>query len=171
MILRFANCELDCNRQRLIRDGQTVAVEPQVFDLIHLLAENSNRLVTRDEIVERVWAGRIVSDGAISARIASARKAVGDNGTDQKIIRTVQRRGLQMVVQVIIEDTTKQASNPGEPVDCSYDSQPRRSLLVGRYSDDHQRGWDAFQHYLVETCAYGSRHSEDIPSSSRTRGQ
>ena len=114
MILRFANCELDLDRQCLIRDGRSIAVEPQVFDLVRLLAENSDRLVTRDEIVERVWDGRIVSDGAISARIASARKAVGDNGTDQKVIRTIQRRGLQMAVPVVVEDTAEQASNPSK---------------------------------------------------------
>ena len=74
-------------------------VAPQVFDLLQLLAENPDRVVTRDEIIEGVWGGRIVSESAISARIASARKAVGDSGKSQSVIRTVQRRGLQFVAE------------------------------------------------------------------------
>ena len=100
MILRFADCTLDTDRQALSRGGAPVPVEPQVFDLIRLLAENADRLVTRDEIVDAVWGGRAVSESAISARIASARKAVGDDGQRQAVIRTVQRRGLQMAVPV-----------------------------------------------------------------------
>jgi pimeloyl-ACP methyl ester carboxylesterase len=75
-------------------------VEPQVFDLIQLVAENADRLVTRAHLVEAVWGGRIVSESAISSRIASARKAVGDDGRRQAVIRTVQRRGLKMAAQV-----------------------------------------------------------------------
>ena len=136
MILRFANCELDLDRQCLIRDGQSIAVEPQVFDLVRLLAENSDRLVTRDEIVERVWDGRIVSDGAISARIASARKAVGDNGTDQKVIRTIQRRGLQMAVPVVIEDTAEQGSKPSK-----REKKRRRGAAYATSQATTARGW------------------------------
>lgn len=78
-------------------------VEPQVFDLLALLVKYPDRVVTRDELVEAVWNGRIISDSAISARIASARKAVGDDGKAQRVIRTVVRRGLQMVAEVTRE--------------------------------------------------------------------
>lgn len=91
----FANCELDTDRLTLTRSGRSITVEPQVFDLIRLLAENPDRVVTRDEMIEVVWKGRIVSESAISARIAAARKAVGDDGKRQAVIRTVARRGLQ----------------------------------------------------------------------------
>jgi DNA-binding winged helix-turn-helix (wHTH) protein/predicted esterase len=96
----FADCTLDTDSLTLTRSGQPVAVEPQVFDLIRLLVENAGRVVTRDEIVETVWQGRIVSESAISARIAAARKAVGDDGKRQAVIRTVARRGLQLVATV-----------------------------------------------------------------------
>lgn len=96
----FADCILDESRHELVRAGAVVPVEPQVFDLLALLARNAERLVTRDEIVEAVWGGRIVSESAISARIAAARKAVGDDGKRQAVIRTVARRGLQMVATV-----------------------------------------------------------------------
>jgi DNA-binding winged helix-turn-helix (wHTH) protein/alpha-beta hydrolase superfamily lysophospholipase len=96
----FADCELDTDALSLTRGGVGVPLEPQVFDLLRLLVENADRLVTKDEIIDTVWQGRIVSDSAISARIASARKAVGCDGKTQSVIATVARRGLKLVAQV-----------------------------------------------------------------------
>ncbi len=96
----FADCTLDDARLTLTRGGSPVAVEPKVFDLIHLLVRNAGDLVTRDRMVEEVWDGRVVSESAISACIAGARKAVGDTGKAQAIIRTVARRGLMLVAEV-----------------------------------------------------------------------
>ena len=108
MIYRFAECELDIASQRLWRGGCEVATEPQVFDLLRLLVENPSRLVTRDEIVATVWDGRIVSESAISARIAVARKAVGDDGKRQEVIRTHHGRGLELVA--LVESTAGTAA-------------------------------------------------------------
>ncbi len=98
----FADCILDDDAHVLMRKGVEVSVEPQVFDLLSLLVRNPGRLLDKGEIIEEVWQGRIVSDSAISARIAAARKSVGDDGKTQAIIRTVARRGLQMVAAVTI---------------------------------------------------------------------
>lgn len=97
MRYRFADCELDTGSYTLTRDGEPVAVEPQVFDLLALLAENAGQLITRDQLVERVWDGRIVSEATISARINAARRAVGDDGKRQSVIRTIPRRGIELV--------------------------------------------------------------------------
>jgi len=97
MILQFEDCELDTGRFELRRGGAPVAVEPQVFDLLRLLVENRDRIVTKDELFETVWAGRIVSDATLNSRINAARKAIGDNGTDQRLIRTAPRRGFRFV--------------------------------------------------------------------------
>lgn len=105
----FADCILDTETLTLTRSGVAVAVEPQVFDLLRLLVENTGRVVTRDEIVEAVWGGRIVSESAISARIAAARRAVGCDGKTQSVIRTVARRGLQMVAEVSAESAQVEA--------------------------------------------------------------
>lgn len=102
----FADCVLDTDSQTLVRGGRQLPVEPQVFDLLRLLVSNPGRLVTRDEIVDVVWGGRIVSDSAISARIAAARKAVGDDGKAQRLIRTVARRGLRFEGKVAAEERT-----------------------------------------------------------------
>ncbi|WP_238365312.1 alpha/beta fold hydrolase [Mesobacterium pallidum] len=96
----FADCTLDDSRLTLTRGGAPFAVEPKVFDLIHLLVRHAGDLVTRERMIEEVWGGRIVSDSAISACIASARKAVGDDGKTQKVIRTIARRGLMLVAPV-----------------------------------------------------------------------
>jgi hypothetical protein len=70
----FTDCTLDDARLTLTRDGSRVAVEPKVFDLIHLLVRNAGDLVTRDRMVDEVWGGRIVSESAMSACIAAARE-------------------------------------------------------------------------------------------------
>lgn len=102
MIYSFAGCQLDPDRHSLHVAGTEVHVEPQVFELLRLLAEGGGRLVTRDEIVAAVWDGRVVSEATISARISAARSAVGDDGQRQAVIRTVTRRGLQLAVPVEI---------------------------------------------------------------------
>lgn len=96
----FAGLEMDCGRFVLTRDGQDVPVEPQVFDILKLLAEHAGEVVSKDEMIAEVWGGRIVSDATISARINAARMAVGDNGKDQGVIRTVPRRGFTLVATV-----------------------------------------------------------------------
>jgi TolB-like protein/Tfp pilus assembly protein PilF len=100
MIYRFGTCELDLATGELRADGAPVPVEPQVFALLALLVDNRARLVTRDEIIEKVWDGRIVSDAAVASRIKSARRAIGDDGTAQRLIRTVHGRGFRFVADV-----------------------------------------------------------------------
>jgi len=95
MVYRFGPFELDLARVELRVDGVPRSVEPQVFALLALLVENRERLVSKDEIVEKVWDGRIVSDAAIASRIKSARKALGDDGKNQRFIKTVHGQGVR----------------------------------------------------------------------------
>ncbi len=97
MILRFEQCELDSGRFELRRNGETVPVEPQVLSLLLLLASNPDRLVSKDELIERIWDGRIVSESAVAARVKSARRAIGDDGQQQRLIRTIHGRGFRFV--------------------------------------------------------------------------
>lgn len=106
MRYEFGTYALDTVTHALSHDGQAQPVEPQVFDLLHLLVKHAGDLVTKDQLVDEIWGGRIVSDSAISARIAAVRKAVGDDGKRQTIIRTVARRGLQFVAPVRIHAPT-----------------------------------------------------------------
>ena len=84
--LVFDEFVIDLDAAVVSRGGMATHVEPQVFDLIAYLAQNRLRLVSYDEIVEQVWNGRAVSDAAITTRINGARRALGDDGTAQRII-------------------------------------------------------------------------------------
>jgi TolB-like protein len=101
MIFQFAGLELDQRRQELRRGQEVVHLEPQVFDLLMLLVRNRDRIVTKDEILDEIWQGRFVSEAALSSRINAARKAIGDNGNDQRLIRTYHKRGFRFVGEVV----------------------------------------------------------------------
>ena len=79
------------------RRCELVAVEPQVFDLLIYLLTHRDRVVSKDDLFASVWAGRVVSDSTLTSRINAARKAIGDSGEDQKLIRTVARKGFRFV--------------------------------------------------------------------------
>lgn len=131
MKIKFADCELDIARRVLCRAGSVVSTEPQVFDLLVLLAESPDRVVPRDEIVEVVWGGRIVSESAISARIAAARKAVGDDGKQQAVIRTISKRGLQLAVPVSgTDDMSGSAKSADDPPRIRYTRGYRQLALA-----------------------------------------
>jgi TolB-like protein len=98
----FGNHKLDTDRRELHRGSTPVAVEPQVFDLLKYLVENRDRVVSKDDLIASVWAGRNVSDSTLSSRINAARRAIGDNGGEQKLIRTIPRRGVRFVGDVSI---------------------------------------------------------------------
>src|SRR6478609_9427259 len=103
MTYRFGAFRLDTERCELSGPEGRILVEPQVLALLRLLIENRDRLVTRDEILARVWNGRIVSEAAISSRIKSARQAVGDGGASQSLIRTLPKLGFRFVGEVEVE--------------------------------------------------------------------
>lgn len=100
--------ELDATRFELTKNGEVQHVEPQVFDLLHFFSKNPGLVFSRDEIIENVWDGRIVSDATISSCIKQVRKALGDTGANQTYVRTVRGRGFQFVadVKLVSNDTT-----------------------------------------------------------------
>ena len=95
---------LDLRRFELRKSGSLIPAEPQVLSLLFLLIENRDRLVSKDELIATVWNGRAVSDSAISSRIKSARQLLGDNGDEQRFIRTVHGRGFRFVGNVVGAD-------------------------------------------------------------------
>jgi DNA-binding winged helix-turn-helix (wHTH) protein len=99
----FDNHTLDTNRRRLRCSSDSIAVQPQVFDLLVYLVQNRDRVVSKDDLIASVWGGRLVSESAQTSRINAARKAVGDSGKDQKIIRTIARKGLRFVGAVQVQ--------------------------------------------------------------------
>ena len=97
MIYKFGNYELDTEIHELRRGGEAHPVEPRVFALLRFLIKNRERLVTKGEIFEHVWEGRIVSDSALSSQIKALRRAIGDDGKTQSLLRTVHGKGFRFV--------------------------------------------------------------------------
>jgi DNA-binding winged helix-turn-helix (wHTH) protein/tetratricopeptide (TPR) repeat protein len=105
--VRFGECELSVERIELRRDGEIIDLEPQVFEVLAYLLRHRERVVPKTELLDQVWGNRFVSESALSSRIKSARRAVGDTGRDQRIIKTIYGRGYRFVAEVT--DTTQPA--------------------------------------------------------------
>ena len=101
LLYRFGAYSLDGELRELSCDGRLIAHEPQVFDLLVFLIENRDHVVSKDDLIASVWGGRIVSDSTLNSRINAARKAIGDSGKGQKLIRTIARKGFRFVGEVI----------------------------------------------------------------------
>jgi TolB-like protein/tetratricopeptide (TPR) repeat protein len=93
----FGDYALDTDRRELRRGNGLIALQPQVFDLLEYLIRNRDRVLAKDDLLAAVWGGRIVSDSTMSARINMARGAIGDDGKDQRLIKTVARKGFRFV--------------------------------------------------------------------------
>src|ERR1700728_2784689 len=96
----FADCVLDTGRRELSRGSELVAVGPQVFDLIIHLIENRDRVVSKDQLFDVIWRGRAVSESTLTSHVNFARRAIGDTGEDQRLIRTIPRKGFRFVGDV-----------------------------------------------------------------------
>jgi TolB-like protein/DNA-binding winged helix-turn-helix (wHTH) protein len=96
----FDDYVLDGIRRELRRGSEQIALEPQVFDVLLYLLQNRERLVTKDDLIAAVWNGRIVSESTLTSRIMAARKAVGDSGARQALIKTYARKGFRFVGDV-----------------------------------------------------------------------
>ncbi len=100
MLFSFDKFTLDTDRRELRTDGRNIAVEPQVFDLLEFIIRCRDRVVSRDDLIEQVWKGRLVSESALATRINAARRAIGDDGARQTLIKTIARKGVRFVGDV-----------------------------------------------------------------------
>jgi len=135
MAYQFGNCEINPVAFEFSQAGQRIKVEPQVLELLLLLIENRDRIVTKDEIVEKVWNGRIVSDAAISSRIKTARQLIGDTGKSQEFIRTIHGRGFRFVAPVEVAEPAQQAPAPAEEM--PTDLAPHPKIRYARSGEVH----------------------------------
>jgi adenylate cyclase len=125
----FEEFAFDIDRRELHRGAEVVPITPQVFDLLEYLIRNRERVVSKDELINAVWNGRIVSDAALTTRLNAVRAAIGDTGEKQRLIKTLPRKGFRFVGQV--RETREVAdSNPRDAPESSLALPDKPSIAV-----------------------------------------
>ena len=126
MLLAFRDCELDTRLFSLHCQGLPRPIEPQVFNLLVYLVQNRQRIVSRRELLDALWAGKVVSESALSSCIKAARQAIGDSGEAQDCIATLHRRGYRFVAEVT------EHGAPAQPHGSSFAAAPQPTLPIPR---------------------------------------
>jgi DNA-binding winged helix-turn-helix (wHTH) protein len=125
----FDGSVLDTDRRELRRGSDAVDIEPQVFDLLEYLIQHRERVVSRDELIEQIWGGRVVSESALSTRINAVRNAIGDSGNQQRLIKTLPRKGIRFVSEVREEQKSPEPALVGPADDATIEEgQPIEKL-------------------------------------------
>jgi DNA-binding winged helix-turn-helix (wHTH) protein len=142
MIYTFANLELDTRSFELRRAGtnDVVAMEPQVFDVLRFLVEHADRVVTKEELLDSVWGTRFVTESALTSRIKDARKAVGDDGRSQHIIRTVHGRGYRFIAAITFDDGDRLPSSTRRPAGQLLERDDELAVLTSALDDARSHG-------------------------------
>ncbi len=130
MIYAVEDLILDTERRELTRAGTALQPEPLVLDLLILLVENHHRVVDRDELIEKIWKGRIVSDWAIASRVKRLRQLLSDDGKTQSIVQTLRGRGFRIAGEVRLSAPATPMSSI-EEVDTTASLQSRSVLPDG----------------------------------------
>ncbi len=105
MQLMFGDIVLDPARRELTRRGRAVTIAPQAFDLLLHLVRNRDRVVSKDDLLQAVWSGRIVSESTINSHINAVRVAIGDSGGEQSLVRTIARKGFRFIGEISLGQT------------------------------------------------------------------
>ncbi len=113
----FEEYAFDTDRRELHRGADVVSVAPQVFDLLDYLIRNRERVVSKDDLINAIWNGRIVSDAALTTRLNAARTAIGDSGEEQRLIKTLPRKGFRFVGPVREAQGAAGAATADNPVE------------------------------------------------------
>ncbi len=119
MIYQFGNCELDVARVVFRRDGEELHLEPQVFDVLSYLVAHRGQVVHKTDLLDHVWGGRFVSESALTTQIKFVRQAVGDAGSEQRVVRTVHGKGYEFVADVQVVDPERRDQSPSAASDAA----------------------------------------------------
>src|SRR5258708_2758648 len=120
----FEDYAFDTDRRELHRGADVVTIAPQVFDLLDYLIRNRERVVSKDDLINAIWNGRIVSDGALTTRLNGARSAIGDSGDEQRLIKTLPRKGFGLVGAV------REAQEPAGAAAADHPEEPPKPALT-----------------------------------------
>jgi len=141
----FEDYALDTDRRELHRATDVIVVTPQVFDLLDYLIRNRERVVSKDDLINAVWKGRIVSDAALTTRLNAVRSAIGDTGEKQRLIKTLPRKGFRFVGAV--QEAQRPANETVGSAERTGDTPPRLSIVVLPFAN---LSGDREQDYFVD---------------------
>lgn len=128
-MFRFEHYELSTEAFQLLDEGVPVPIEPQVFDVLAYLITHRDRVVSKEELLDEIWGDRFVSESALTTRIKMARRAIGDDGRMQRLIRNSHGRGYQFVGDVM-SDAEPREPHPVEPLAAAPQASAEFLLLV-----------------------------------------
>lgn len=177
MRVRFGKCELDFERRELWRDGALVHTRAKVFDVLRYMVENRDRVLSRNELLEQGWPGLTVSDATLSSCILEIRRAIGDDGAQPQIIKTLRGQGFRFVADVNTQDAA--SPGPGDPTASPTESEyrghvrdeglaiavlpfarhnddPHLSQLAGGLAEDITTALSRFKAFIVVAHGSGS---------------
>ena len=152
---RFGEFVLDPRRRSLSYADSDVSLTPKAFDVLLFLAQNPNRVVTKDELMEAVWGDTFVEEGNLKQYISHLRKALGDNSEEPRLIVTIPRKGYQFTERVTVSDPADIAEHSRPQVGATESPKTdARSVELGSREKLGRIGWDWFQ---VAQVVRGSR--------------
>src|SRR5258705_4448702 len=144
-LYRFGQFVLDPSRRTLSRADSPVSLTPKAFDVLLFLAQNPNRLVTKEELLQAVWGDTFVEEGNLTQYISHLRKALGDNSEDTRLIVTIARKGYQFTADVTVAESTDSTKQPARQVSTAESSlsdlQPPRGSSVDMTVPRAPKSW------------------------------
>ena len=167
-LYRFGQLVLDPRRRTLTRADSHISLTPKAFDVLLFLAQNPNRLVTKEELLQAVWGETIVEEGNLTQYISHLRKALGDNSEDSRLIVTIARKGYQFTADVTVTEVADSAKRLAVQVSTVASSLAEKQAVLENRADDAvpkppKRRWKAafvgaFAVLLVVLCFASWRH-------------
>ena len=165
MIYRFHDCEIDTDLYILRKSGRLLQLEPKVFDMLHYLVQHRERVVTKQELLARLWPNQHISEATLSHALMNARKATGDSGQHQRVIQTIRARGYRFVAELEeIHPSSSATPQPSQPTVTPIEDTPpdiTGSVLPERSTTGERKSVTILSCALSDIASLMEAHSPD----------
>ena len=162
MTIHFADCILDIDARRLVRSGQEAHLPPKAFDLLKLLVENRPRVLSKTELIERVWPGVFVSDASLAKVVSKIRRAIGQDD-DARIVRTVHGCGYAFAAELDNQPRDQSRRTAGSTVCWLFCGRREFPLMDG----EHVIGRESDASIWLDSPKVSRRHAKVVVSGGR----